>query len=117
MSHERIETILKVLAGIIAVVGVGVGLYEYKTSNERNFYFAYWSKKIDIYATLCREAAAMSADQNHSANEFFTAYRGLIIRDDPDVIDKAREIYESIRAWKQGEWPFAADHVKALAKP
>jgi hypothetical protein len=22
-----------------------------------------------------------------------------------------------IRAWKQGEWPFAADRVKALAKP
>jgi hypothetical protein len=113
MSHERIETILKVLVGIVAVVTVGVGIYEYKTTNERNFYFAYWSKKIDTYATLCREAAAVAADQNDqsSVKEFFTAYRGLIIRDDPEVIHKAQEIFESIRGWKQGQ-QFPADALE-----
>ena len=118
MSHERTETILKVLLGIVAVVTLGVGIYEYTTTNERNFYFAYWSKKIDTYATLCREAAAVAADQNDqsSVKEFFTAYRGLIIRDDPEVLDKAQEIFNSIREWKQGkqQYPGGALETKSI---
>jgi hypothetical protein len=90
-TYRSRDLVLKVVAGLLAAIGAGFGLYEYVDGVQRESKRPYWERQVALYfdATSAAATLATSGDEperKKAAAEFWRLYWGpLAVVEDPQV--------------------------------
>ena len=90
-TYRRRDLILKVVGGLLAIVGAGVGLYQYVDSAQRESKKPFWERQVSLYFDATTAAATLATSDDESrrtkaAADFWRLYWGpLALVEDREV--------------------------------
>lgn len=90
-TYRSRDLVLKVVAGLLAAIGAGFGLYEYVDGVQRESKRPYWERQVALYFDATSAAATLATSRDEperkkAAAEFWRLYWGpLAVVEDPQV--------------------------------
>jgi hypothetical protein len=90
-TYRRRDLIFKAVAGLLAVIGAAVGLYQYVDSAQRESRKPYWERQVSLYFDATSAAATLATSDDESqrkqaAADFWKLYWGpLALVEDREV--------------------------------
>lgn len=105
----KVESWLKVLAPLGAMIAFGVGVLQYVVNNNNEFRKAFWKEQYTLYGEVCEHAAAISVaggidGAGESRVRFWKLYYGrLSILEHPEVKQAMMDYGSQLRKVEKGE--------------
>jgi len=90
-TYRRRDLMLKVVAGLLAVIGAGVGLWQYVDSAQRESKKPFWERQVSLYFDATSAAATLATSdvesrRREAAADFWRLYWGpLALVEDREV--------------------------------
>ena len=117
------DLIFKIASGLIAVISIGIGLYEYQSSNNREFRSNYFKQQNQTYEQLLEDLGLISAsigdslktdDFKKSVTDFEKLYFGkLNLYQNQAVENECDTLYQIINKFKENHNLVYVDSIQS----